>query len=48
MTSSQGAEPPIAPLGVEDGSRSGGTQWCRLCVVGLLLLLGIEEAMVLL
>lgn len=49
MKSSDGAElSGTPPAGVPDGSRTGGTDWCKLCIVGLLLLLGIEEAMLLL
>ena len=46
--STQGAEGVNPPLGGEPPSRIGGTDWCRLCIVGLLLLLGLEEAMLLL
>jgi len=48
MKSSDGAEAIEVPLGTSVDSRTGGTDWCKLCIVGLLLLLGIEEAMLLL
>lgn len=48
MKSSQGAEVTDVPLGTSGDSRTGGTDWCKLCIVGLLLLLGFEEAMLLL
>lgn len=48
MKSSHGAELLNASSDAEANSRTGGTDWCKLCIVGLLLLLGIEEAMLLL